>query len=191
MNRIAIGVLAAVFVSFSNVAARAEEAWTPPGPAAGVKFPVALDAADQSGKAQTLASVMGPKGLAIFFVRSADWCPFCKGQLAAVNQRHAEFVKLGINVVSVSVDEVAAITAFAQQQAVKYTMLADPKGDINLKLGIRDEQYPLGTRAFGVPRPATYILDNKGVIRARYMEPTYRTRPNLDTVLADIAALKL
>jgi peroxiredoxin len=183
--------LLAVLVSFSNVAPCADEAWTPPGPAVGVKFPVALDAPDQAGKAQTLASVMGPKGLAVFFVRSADWCPFCKGQLTAVNQRHAEFVRLGINVVSVSVDDVAAIAAFAQQQAVKYTMLADSKGDINLKLGIRDEQYPVGSRAFGVPRPAAYILDNKGVIRARYMEPTYRTRPNLDRVLADIAGLKL
>jgi len=70
-------------------------------------------------------------------------------------------------------------------------ILADPKGEINLSLGIRDEQYPVGSAAFGVPRPTLYVLDNKGAVRLRYMEPTYKTRPDLETVLRDIEALAL
>jgi hypothetical protein len=49
----------------------------------------------------------------------------------------------------------------------------------------------VGSAAFGVPRPTLYVLDAAGTIRLRYMEPTYRTRPDLDAVLKDIAALKL
>jgi peroxiredoxin len=162
-----------------------------PGPMIGATFPHELAAPDQSGKQQTLRSVMGEKGVAIFFVRSADWCPFCKGQLVDVNRHFAGFQALGLNVVSVSVDQVAEIAAFAASQQIEYTMLADPEGAINLSLGIRDEQYPVGSAAFGVPRPTLYVLDRSGTIRLRYMEPTYRTRPDLEAVLRDAAALDL
>lgn len=162
-----------------------------PGPQPGAKFPHELAAPDQSGKPQTLASVMGEKGVAILFVRSADWCPFCQGQLVDANRHVARFRALGLNVVSVSVDEVAEIAEFASAQKIDYPMLADPNGAINLSLGIRDEQYPVGSAQFGVPRPVLYIVDRSGTIRLRYMEPTYRTRPDLDAVLRDAAALRL
>jgi peroxiredoxin len=162
-----------------------------PGPAVGDHFPHTLRAPDQAGHERDLASLMGTNGLAVFFVRSADWCPFCKGQLVDVNRHLEAFTALGVNVVSVSVDEVPLIAAFFAEQSIGYTMLADPKGDINLALGIRDEQYPVGSAQFGVPRPVLYVLDRAGTIRLRYMEPTYRTRPNLDMVLDDVSALDL
>jgi peroxiredoxin len=162
-----------------------------PGPAVGEKFPHELNAPDLTGRKRDLASLMGDAGLALFFVRSADWCPFCKGQLVDANRHLEQFRSLGINVVSISVDKVPPIRAFAEEQNIGYTMLSDPKGEINLALGIRDEQYPVGSAQFGVPRPVLYVLDRTGTIRLRYMEPTYRTRPDLDAVLRDIEALRL
>ena len=162
-----------------------------PGPSVGVAFPHELSAPDQTGQRRTLNSVMGEKGVAIFFVRSADWCPFCQGQLVDANRHLEEFRALGLNVVSVSVDGVEEISKFAAAQNIDYTMLADPAGDINLRLGIRDEQYPVGSAQFGVPRPTLYVLDRTGTVRLRYMEATYRTRPDLDAVLRDAAALAL
>lgn len=162
-----------------------------PGPAVDTPFPHPLGAVDQHGRQQTLTSLMGDDGVALFFVRSADWCPYCKRQLVDVNERRHEFRELGINVVSISVDAVELVATFASQQGIGYTMLADPHGDINEALGIRDEQYPVGSAQFGVPRPTLYVLDRQGTIRLRYMEPTYRTRPDLDAVLEDIEALDL
>lgn len=162
-----------------------------PGPAVGDAFPHKLEAADQTGAARSLENLYGDNGVVVFFVRSADWCPFCRTQLADVNSRLPEFRALGLAVVSVSVDEVELVTRFADSAGIEYTMLADPNGDINESLGIRDPQYPVGSAAFGVPRPTLYIIDSAGIIRARYMEPTYRTRPDLDVVLADAAALEL
>lgn len=162
-----------------------------PGPSVGEAFPHSLAAPDQFGEPQSLESLYGEKGVAVFFVRSADWCPFCMRQLADVNSRLPEFESLGLSVVTVSVDEVALIRKFADDQDVGYTMLADPNGDINAELGIRDEQYPVGSAQFGVPRPTLYIIDSSGTIRARYMEPTFRTRPDLDVVLAEAKALDL
>ena len=143
-----------------------------PGPQVGDTFPHDLSAPDQYGHPQNIDSVMGEKGLAIFFVRSADWCPFCKRQLGDVNDRLAEFKGLGVNVVSVSVDQIEHTAAFTKEHNVMYPMLADPTGAINLELGVRDEQYPVGSKQFGVPRPILYILDTDKTIRAEYMEPT-------------------
>jgi hypothetical protein len=42
------------------------------GPVVGSKIPV-FEAVDQSGARQTFESLKGPKGLALLFVRSADW----------------------------------------------------------------------------------------------------------------------
>jgi peroxiredoxin len=183
--------LAAVLVLITSVALAAESPVKILGPEVGQSLPLALAAVDQAGKPQSLKSLMGPKGLAVFFVRSADWCPFCQGQLVDANRHLARFRELGVSVVSISVDEVAPIAAFAQEQHIGYTMLSDPHGDINRSLGIRDPQYPVGSAAFGVPKPTLYILDRRGVIRLRYQEPTYRTRPNLDGVLHDIEAAGL
>jgi peroxiredoxin len=174
-------------VAFAAAALLAAE----PGPMVGAMFPHELAAMDQMGKAQSLSTLQGQKGVAVFFVRSADWCPFCMGQLVDANRHLARFRELGINVVSVSVDEVEEIAKFATAQKIGYAMLADPKGEINLSLGIRDEQYPVGSAAFGVPHPTLFVLDSKGAIRLRYMEPTYRTRPDLEKVLRDIEALAL
>jgi peroxiredoxin len=179
--------LVSVAAAFFAAAALAAEL----GPQVGAKFPHELAAPDQSGRPQTLASVMGEKGVAILFVRSADWCPFCQGQLVDANRHVARFRALGLNVVSVSVDEVAEIAEFASAQKIDYPMLADPNGAINLSLGIRDEQYPVGSAQFGVPRPVLYVVDRSGTIRLRYMEPTYRTRPDLEAVLRDAASLRL
>ncbi|MGD8341412.1 MAG: peroxiredoxin family protein, partial [Gammaproteobacteria bacterium] len=120
-----------------------------PGPAVGDTFPHSLEALDQNGDPQSLTSLYGDKGAAVFFVRSADWCPYCKRQLADVNSRLAEFEALGLSVITVSVDEVPLIKQFYDEQNVGYTMLADPNGDINEALGIRDPQYPVGSAAFG------------------------------------------
>ena len=43
-----------------------------PGPAVGAQVP-AFQLTDQTGRAQNLETLMGPKGLYLLFVRSADW----------------------------------------------------------------------------------------------------------------------
>ncbi|HEY1342752.1 MAG TPA: hypothetical protein VGF59_34855 [Bryobacteraceae bacterium] len=42
------------------------------GPAVGTHIPP-VEAVDQTGKSQTFETLRGPHGLALLFVRSADW----------------------------------------------------------------------------------------------------------------------
>ena len=52
----------------------AASAWSavPSGPEIGNAVP-GFSAPDQTGKSQTLKSIMGPKGALLVFYRSADW----------------------------------------------------------------------------------------------------------------------
>ncbi len=58
-------------------------------PAVGDKAP-AVAGADINGKTRTLQQVAGRKGTVLMFFRSASWCPFCKAQLIAMNDKAAE-----------------------------------------------------------------------------------------------------
>ena len=69
------GVLAALIVfafAFNPVLAQTPISSKEVGPKVGQKIP-AFKASDQFGHQQTLSSLMGPKGLVLLFVRSADW----------------------------------------------------------------------------------------------------------------------
>ena len=48
----------------------------------GAQAPLEMELKDREGAPASLASSMGEKGMVLFLVRSADWCPFCKAQLA-------------------------------------------------------------------------------------------------------------
>lgn len=174
-------VLAVTLLSAVVTAHGAE--WSPPGPEVGARFPDSLNAQDQNGKHRSLPELLGQKGVLIAFVRSADWCPFCMRQLVDLQQRAAQFEKLGFPVVTVSVDTVALVKKFADSQHITYTMLADPAGDINKRLGIRDESYPVGSKAFGVPQPGIFVLDRDLKIVGKYFVQGFRERPDLDVII--------
>ncbi len=70
--------LAAVMTSTLGIgSAMAQDDWAfrPPtstGPAIGERIP-AFRAPDQNGRLQDFNSIKGPKGAALYFMRSADW----------------------------------------------------------------------------------------------------------------------
>lgn len=166
----------------------AETAWVPPGPAIGTAFPNALELKDQAGEQQSLRSLMGKNGVAVFFVRSADWCPFCKRQLIDVNAHLTEFRQLGLGIASISMDTVDKIASFHNAQSIGYTMLSDPDGAIVETMGIRDLQYSDGSKAYGVARPMIFIIDPQLKIMHKYAEESFRNRPDLDKVLSELRA---
>jgi peroxiredoxin len=145
----------------------------------------------QAGVKRNLAELQGAKGTVVVFVRSADWCPYCMRQLADVSGRLRQFEALGLSIVSVSVDSVTEIAEFHRKQKIGYTMLADPDGAVVQSLGIRDPAYGPDSDVFGVPQPMILVLDRTQVVRAKFAERGYRSRPDLDRVLNELGRLKI
>jgi peroxiredoxin len=158
-------------------------------PAVGEQAP-AVAGTDIAGKARTLKQVAGRQGTVLMFFRSAEWCPYCKAQLIAMNAEAAgPLAARGYNLVGLSYDAVPVLAKFAAERKVGWTLLSDPKSQVIDGWQLRDPAYPPGNRAHGVPRPAIYVIDRKGVIRARLMEENYRNRPPASAVLAAVDAL--
>jgi peroxiredoxin len=132
---------------------------------------------DQTGAGRELASIAGDNGLVLMFVRSADWCPYCQGQLIDMNMHLGEIESRGYNVASISYDSTDILARFTAREDVGYTMLSDEGSVIINKYGLRETDYPEGHRAYGVPKPIVFILNTEGVIEGKLFEESYRERP--------------
>ena len=79
----------------------------------------------------------GPNGLLLLFFRSADWCPFCKGQLVDLEGAQKAFASRGINVAGVSYDSQAILSDFARRRSISYPLLSDTSSSLIDAFGIR------------------------------------------------------
>jgi peroxiredoxin len=153
------------------------------GPGVGTKLP-AFQATDQNGKTQTFETLRGPKGMLLVFARSADWCPYCKTQLADLNTQVAEFRKKGIGLASITYDSTAVLKDFAGRVGIGYPMLSDPESKIIKTFGIFNDNVDPKSAQYGIPFPGIYRVDAKGVVIAKYFEEDYRERYSAATILS-------
>jgi peroxiredoxin len=153
------------------------------GPAVNAKAPDFGMPLDHTGKPRSLSSLMGGKGLVLFFVRSVVWCPFCQAQLMELSGGLQDIERRGYKLAGISYEKPELQNEFVERRKVGYTMLSDPKSAIIDLYKLRDPQYPPGDFAYGVPRPIIFILDKNGVIKAKLYEETYTKRPPLALLL--------
>ena len=156
------------------------------GPKVGTKIPAPLGFRDADGAAKGFADVVGEKGVVMVFTRSAAWCPFCQAQMKELRDIVPALASKGYRLVTVSYDEPEVLSAFAAKNAIPYTMLSD-KGSVAIDaFGIRDPQYKEGSKAFGVPQPAIFIVGRDGIVRAKLAEEGFKVRPSPEAVLAAV-----
>jgi peroxiredoxin len=159
------------------------------GPPVGTMTPDIGTRLDQTGKPHQLADLMGKNGLVLFFFRSADWCPYCQAQLIDINGGVADIEKRGYRIAGLSYDSPEILQAFTIKRHLTYTLLSDPKSEIIDLYKLRDPQYPLGSRAYGVPRPIIFVLDAQGIIKAKLYEESFKNRPPVTAVISKLDEL--
>ncbi len=177
--------LAAFFLSLFALAALPAAAEAPDlGPAVGAAVPVTIAAVDHQGKARQFADLSGENGMILVFSRSMEWCPYCQRQAIDANSHAAEFAALGTPLVLLTYDPVEKLARFANRQNIAYTLISDPESKIIDGFGLRNADYGPESIAHGVPHPAIFVIDSKGVVRAKLMEEGYKARPEIADVLA-------
>ncbi len=100
-----------------------------------------------------------------------------------------KFAALGVNVAGMTYDSVEMLAAFHAEQALGYPLLKDEDARLVNALGVRNEDYAEGHRAYGIPHPGIMYITADGTIKAKYAVPGYRRRPPFDALYADIEAL--
>ncbi len=175
------------FLFFMNPSLAQDFVWAPDYPE-GSMIPV-LEAPDQNGNVQTLASLSGDKGLMLFFSRSFDWCPYCKAQLNDITAIQEQMEALGFNIASMTYDPVATLKLVEGDFGVSFTMLHDEAIKHVDAFGIRNPDPQPDSFAYGIPRPGIMLISPDGTILRKFAEEDYRERPDLQYVLEAVRAL--
>ena len=136
---------------------------------------------DQNGREVALEALLKKGPVAVVFHRSVDWCMYCKLQMVQVQRIHKKIEAVGGQVVGISYDPVEKLRRYAKQQKITFPMLSDPESKTIDAYDIRYKQAP--PEKSGFARHATFIVDQKGIIRAKVFRLSYQEQPAVDELI--------
>jgi len=139
----------------------------------------------------------GPLVLSFF---RGGWCPYCTLELKALQKALPEIAAMGAGLAAVTPDTGSAFALAKRTNALSYEVLSDVDNGLGLSLGIifrvpdriRDLYLrlgiDLGARHGGgahwfLPLPATYVVDQAGIIRHAELNPDFRQRMEPSSIL--------
>ena len=141
----------------------------------------AFTLAEQNGRPVSLESLLEKGPVAVVFHRSVDWCMYCKLQMTHLQRSLKEIEAAGGQVVGVSYDPVEKLTRFASRSKITFPLLSDAGSKTIDAYNIRYKEAP--PEMSGFARHATFIIDQKGVIRAKLFQLSYQERPAVDALI--------
>ncbi len=141
-----------------------------------------LSVVGSDGEHADFDSLKGNNGLVVAFVRSADWCPYCKKQMIDLETVAADLEAKGFPLVALSYDAPETLAKFKAKQELSYSLVSDTNSANIKAFDLLNDAYKEGSKAYGVPHPAVYIIDNEGVVKAKLMEEGFKNRPASEVV---------
>lgn len=148
-----------------------------------------VTAVSADGKPASLSAITGSEGTIIAFVRSADWCPFCKKQLIELNEVEAELWASGWQVAGLSYDSPEKLAAFSAKSKITFPLFSDADSSTIKAFGLLNEDIDPDARNYGIPHPALVFIDTNGTVKAVLREEGYRDRPEIDVIRSKIQEL--
>jgi peroxiredoxin len=165
--------------------------------ATGAKAP-SFELRDHNGKAVSSADLLKTGRLIICFFRGR-WCPFCVGQLEAMNRILPQILDAGAELVAISPQTVQQSFFMADQHRLSFLLLSDAGNHVARQFGLAyrvpDYQQSIYRRAFinlpftngdeswELPIPALYVVDRDGTILFAAANPDYKERPEPEEIL--------
>lgn len=156
---------------------------------------------DQDGKVVSSSDLLAKGRLVICFIRGR-WCPFCVGQMEAMNLIVPQIEEAGGTLVAISPQTVKQSFFMHDQHRLRFPLLSDAGNEVarQFRLAYRvppaqEEVYhrafvnlPFanGDESWGLPIPATYILDRDGTVIYASANEDYTERPEPAEILGQL-----
>jgi peroxiredoxin len=153
---------------------------------------------DHDGDLVSSRDLLNHGRLVVLFFRGR-WCPFCVGQLEAMNLILPQIEQAAASLVAISPQTVQQSFFMADQHKLRFPLLSDAGNKIAHQFGlvyrVPDEQRDIYRRAFvnlpfangddswELPIPATFILDRDGAVLFASGNEDYTERPEPADVL--------
>jgi peroxiredoxin len=153
---------------------------------------------DHNGKTVSSRDLLTNGRLVICFIRGR-WCPFCVGQLEAMNLILPEIKEAGSFLVAISPQTVQQSFFMVDQHKLRFPLLSDPNNLVAQQFGLayRVPEYQQaiyqramvnlpfanGDDSWQLPIPATFILDRDHTVLYASANPEYTERPEPAEIL--------
>ena len=158
---------------------------------------------DHNGNLISSTALLAKGLLVVLFIRGR-WCPFCVGQMEAVNLIAPEIQQSGASLIVISPQTVKQSYFMHDQHKLRFPLLSDANNTVARQFGlvykVPDYQQALYKRVFvnlphangeeswELPIPATFIFDRNGKVLFASANEDYTERPEPLEVLQVLAS---
>jgi peroxiredoxin len=170
----------------------------------GAKAP-SFELPDHDGKRVSCADLLAKGHMVLLFIRGR-WCPFCVGQVEAMNYIAPQIEAAGASLIAISPQTEKQAYFMHDQHKFIFPLLVDAHNEVARQFGlvyrVPDEQEQLYRRTFvNLPLangddtwtlliPATYILDRDGTILFAHANEDYTERPEPLEILSAVEHIR-
>jgi len=153
---------------------------------------------DESARKVSLEKLLDRGPVAVIFHRG-HWCPYCRININALAEAH-KALPAGAEIVAIMPDRPKFVAELKRQSQVPFPILIDVDNgyamSLNLTIWVGAETQKMmegrrldrptlqGNRAWMLLIPATFVVGQDGLIRARFIDPDYRNRMMISDMLA-------
>ncbi len=125
---------------------------------------------NQFGETVRLSEFRGVRPVMLVFFPLA-FTGVCTGELCELRDNLGMFAEAGTELIALSVDSMATLRVFAEREGYDFTLLADfwPHGGVAREYGVFLEERGVATRG-------TFLVDLKGIIRAKFVNEPGQAR---------------
>ena len=171
-------------------------------PTVGSKAP-AFELRDHQDKPVSSSDLLSRGRLVVCFFRGR-WCPFCVGQLEAMNLILPQIEQAAASMVAISPQTVQQSFFMADQHKLRFPLLNDAGNRVARQFGlvysVPDDQQAIYGRVFvnlpfvngdgswELPIPATFIIDRDGAILYVSADEDYTQRPEPQEILHQLGS---
>jgi peroxiredoxin len=154
---------------------------------------------DDTGRLVSLDQLVAQGPVAVMFHRG-HWCPYCRINFAAVVRARDQILAGGGQVVAIMPERQQYAAAFRQESGGVFPVLTDLDNAyallLNLAIWLGPELQALlggggrvlpdyqGNDFWMLPIPATFVVGRDGLVKARFVDPDFRNRMDIDELLA-------
>jgi peroxiredoxin len=162
----------------------------------GAKVPE-FELPDQDGKMISSAALLAKGKLVLCFIRGR-WCPFCVGQMEAMNLSLPQIEHAKASLIAISPQTVKQSFFMHDQHKLRFPLLSDARNKVARQFGLTYRVPPLqeaiyrrafvnlpftnGDESWELPIPATYILDRDGTLLYASANEDYTERPEPEDI---------
>ena len=155
--------------------------------------------ANHKGENIDLADLLKKGPVIISFYRGG-WCPYCNLELKALNDYLPQFKTQSAQLVAISPQLPDETLSTAQKNDLEFDVLSDVSNKIAKQFGLLftlderiqalytqfgiDFEHYYGDKSFKLPLPATYVINQEGVITYAFLNEDYTLRAEPTDVMA-------